>query len=67
MFAEACRRLGVPAGQVLHVGDTIADDIDGARGAGVQAVLLRRQDEAVPDGVTAIPNLSHLPGLLGLE
>ncbi len=67
IFAEACRRLGVPAGQVLHVGDTIVDDIEGARAAGMETVLVRRGDEPAPAGVRAIPALDHLPGLLGLE
>ncbi len=33
IFNEACRRLDTPAHRVLHVGDTILDDVDGARAA----------------------------------
>jgi putative hydrolase of the HAD superfamily len=67
IFAEACRRLGVPAKEILHVGDTMVDDIDGARDAGLQAVLVWRSSEPAPAGVQSIRALDHLPGLLGLD
>jgi HAD superfamily hydrolase (TIGR01509 family) len=45
IFAEACRRLTVPPGEVLHVGDSRAEDLEGARGAGLQALWLCRNPE----------------------
>lgn len=48
IFAEACRRLGVPEGRVLHVGDDAIDDLEGATGAGLRAVLVRREPEPGP-------------------
>lgn len=42
IFLEACRRLGTDAGRTLHVGDTVLDDLEGARGAGLRAVLIDR-------------------------
>jgi HAD superfamily hydrolase (TIGR01509 family) len=42
IFREACRRLGTPPERTLHVGDTITDDLDGARNAGLQAILVRQ-------------------------
>lgn len=66
IFTEACRRLGVPAGRVLHVGDSVVDDIDGALGAGLQAILVHRRSEPAPAGTRAIPTLDGLPGFLGV-
>ncbi|MBI5387361.1 MAG: HAD-IA family hydrolase [Verrucomicrobia bacterium] len=43
IFALASQRLGVPAGAILHVGDSPVEDGAGARAAGFQAALLRRQ------------------------
>lgn len=37
-FAAACEALGLPPAQVLMVGDSRVNDIDGARAAGLQAV-----------------------------
>jgi HAD superfamily hydrolase (TIGR01549 family) len=48
IFAETCRRLALPADRILHVGDTEADDVVGARGAGLRALWLRRDLEASP-------------------
>jgi putative hydrolase of the HAD superfamily len=39
-FAEVCRQAAVPPGQVLFVGDDLANDYQGARAAGLQALLL---------------------------
>jgi putative hydrolase of the HAD superfamily len=45
----------------VHVGDTIAYDVEGARAAGIPAVLLVRDGEP-PDGVPAVRRLTELPG-----
>jgi HAD superfamily hydrolase (TIGR01509 family) len=42
IFLGACRRLDVAPDRVLHVGDTPEDDLDGARNAGLHALLIRR-------------------------
>lgn len=38
IFQEAARRLEVPVGAMLHVGDHAVNDVQGALGAGAQAV-----------------------------
>lgn len=42
IFGAACTRLGVAAADVLHVGDDLLLDVDGALGAGLAAVWLHR-------------------------
>jgi putative hydrolase of the HAD superfamily len=42
IFAVALERLGISAGEALHVGDSEAQDIAGAHAAGVRAVLIDR-------------------------
>ena len=44
IFDEAARRLGVPNGEVLFVGDHPVNDIDGALGAGMQAIRMNYGD-----------------------
>jgi FMN phosphatase YigB (HAD superfamily) len=46
------------------VGDTIADDIDGARALGMRAILLDRAG-AHPDFEPRAATLNELPPLLG--
>ncbi len=67
IFAEACRRVGVPPHRILHVGDSITDDVEGARAAGLQALLVRREQEGRFGDTPAIPSLELLPQLLGLR
>jgi putative hydrolase of the HAD superfamily len=43
IFARCVAGLGLPPSSILHVGDSPAEDIDGARRAGMQAVLIRRK------------------------
>ena len=42
IFREAVRRLEVPAGEVLHVGDDPAADVEGARTAGLRTAWVNR-------------------------
>jgi len=60
IFAEACRRLGFAAGEVLHVGDDIELDVIGARGAGLQAVWLCRGEVPAGGGVEGVATLCDL-------
>jgi putative hydrolase of the HAD superfamily len=55
---------GVVPGQALHVGDTLDADFEGARAAGLDAVLLARDGAPAPAGVPTIASLAELPGLL---
>jgi len=61
-FAVALERLAVATGDALHVGDHLREDVEGARAAGLRALLLDRSDRAVPD---AIRSLAELPARAG--
>ena len=65
IFLRALELAGVPAEQALHVGDSIAHDVLGARAAGIRAVLLERDASRVPaDGdVQRIRSLAEVPAL----
>lgn len=42
IFEEALRRAGVQPHEAVHIGDSFEDDIKGARGAGLDAILIER-------------------------
>jgi putative hydrolase of the HAD superfamily len=49
IFEQAAKKLGVPPGLILHVGDSLDTDVAGAKAAGFEAVLVDRalrEDEA---------------------
>jgi putative hydrolase of the HAD superfamily len=60
IFAHALAVAGVAAGEALHVGDTAAADLAGARAAGIRALHL---DRSGADG-DALASLAELPGLV---
>lgn len=71
-FEAALAALGAAPAAALHVGDSPALDVAGARGAGIRPVLIRR-DGAPPGGepddprlagVAVIRSLGELPALL---
>jgi putative hydrolase of the HAD superfamily len=73
IFAIACERLGVGAGEAVYVGDRLATDALGAAGAGLLGVWIDRHgSEVTPEasaaadqlGVLRIVTLDELPGLL---
>jgi putative hydrolase of the HAD superfamily len=57
IFAAGLELAGVPAAEALHVGDSVEADVDGARAAGLEAVLVVRDGAAAPPGVRAVPSL----------
>ena len=67
IFAEACRRLGAAPGRTLHVGDTVIDDLEGARNAGLHALLIERSPDGVEPPGPVVRSLDEVPRLLGLD
>jgi 2-haloacid dehalogenase len=53
MFRCALDMLGLRAGEVLHVGDSLSADVAGARGAGIRPIWVNRRGRVVPDGMDA--------------
>lgn len=65
IFEWALEQAGVPAETVLHVGDHLDADVGGARGVGIDAVLVDRRGRYRPPP-DDVPVLSSLDGLLPL-
>jgi putative hydrolase of the HAD superfamily len=60
LFARGLELAGAAAADALHVGDTIAYDVEGARAAGIAAMLIVRRGEP-PDGIPSVRRLTDLP------
>ena len=73
IFQAALTLLGVPAGEAVMVGDSLGQDIAGARRVGMRAVLVRRGADDEPFGgdvdadVPVIHSLRQLLPLLDAE
>jgi len=67
IFEEACRRLGTAPGRTLHVGDTVVDDLHGARNAGLHALLIERRPDGIEPSGPIVRSLDEVPRLLGLD
>ena len=63
IFERALSVAGVHASEAVHVGDSIEDDIEGARAIGIRPVFLSRDRAAGPAGVTTIASLAELDAL----
>jgi len=66
IFRRMLELLEVSAGEAVMVGDTIEDDIEGARAVGMHALLLDREGRYAPD-VDALDDLREVPVALGLR
>jgi putative hydrolase of the HAD superfamily len=62
IFAQTLERLGVSPEEAIMVGDSLVDDVGGARAAGLTGVLIQRGREPAPapEGVHAIRSLAEL-------
>jgi putative hydrolase of the HAD superfamily len=64
IFEWALREADVDPAAVIHVGDHVDADVEGARSVGIEGVLIDRTDryrtDEVPDGVPVIRSLEEL-------
>jgi HAD superfamily hydrolase (TIGR01458 family) len=72
-FETAVRAVGVPAAEVVCVGDDVVNDVAGARAAGCRGVLVRTGKYRPGDETTVDPgpdalvdSVADLPGLFGI-
>jgi putative hydrolase of the HAD superfamily len=62
LFERGLALAGVEAGHAVHVGDSIERDVEGARAAGIEPILIRRAGGPAPPGVRSISALTELLG-----
>jgi putative hydrolase of the HAD superfamily len=65
IFQAALSALGVAPGDAVMVGDSLEEDIEGARALGMRAILIDRE-ERHPDVDERLTDLYGLPAALGL-
>jgi putative hydrolase of the HAD superfamily len=63
IFGRALELAGATPAEALHAGDDVDADVEGARAAGIAAVLVARDAELAPAGVRTVRTLA---GLLAL-
>jgi putative hydrolase of the HAD superfamily len=63
IFQRALELAGAGPSDAVHAGDSLDNDVAGARAAGIRPVLVAR-DGSRPDGVEAVRSLAELPALL---
>jgi FMN phosphatase YigB (HAD superfamily) len=64
IFEMALQAAGVAANQALYVGDNVADDIEGARRVGLEAVLINRPGRPRATAPLMIESLLELESLV---
>ena len=63
IFEQALALAGAGPEETVHVGDSLDEDVAGARNAGIEPVLIRRQSGPVVRGVRTISSLAELAGV----
>jgi len=60
IFAAGLHLAGVAPADAVHVGDSLEEDVAGARAAAIEPVLIRRDGSAGPPGTRTVASLSEL-------
>jgi putative hydrolase of the HAD superfamily len=60
IFKRALTLAGVGADDAIHVGDSIEEDLAGARAAGIEPVLISRDGKPGPQDARAVASLLEL-------
>ena len=63
VFRRALRLAGAAPGDAVHVGDSLDNDVAGARAFGIRPILVQRGGDP-PAGVEAVRSLAEVPSLL---
>jgi HAD superfamily hydrolase (TIGR01549 family) len=66
IFQSALEQLGVDAADTVMVGDSLEEDVEGARALGMRAILIDRE-ERHPEVEERLTDLYGLPAALGLR
>jgi HAD superfamily hydrolase (TIGR01549 family) len=66
IFRAALEALGVDAAEAVMVGDSLEEDVEGARALGMRAILIDREDRH-PDVPERLTDLYGLPAALGIS
>ncbi|MDQ3643889.1 MAG: HAD-IA family hydrolase [Actinomycetota bacterium] len=64
IFRAGLAIAGVQAGEALHVGDSMFNDVEGARAAGIRAVLVARDGCSGSSGVECVRSLEEVASLI---
>ncbi len=67
IFRAVLERLEVEPTGAAMVGDSLEDDIEGARAAGIQQAFLLDREHRYPEIENSLPDLFALPAALGLQ
>jgi 2-haloalkanoic acid dehalogenase type II len=68
IFLEALRKFNVLSSEVMHVGDSLVSDIQGAQAVGIQTTWINRRSKLIPEHINPnyiIKDLSELMEILG--
>jgi putative hydrolase of the HAD superfamily len=63
VFRMALELARVDGSGAVHVGDSLDNDVAGARALGIRAILVQREGDPAP-GVETVRSLAELPGLI---
>lgn len=66
IFQAALQQLGVDPADAVMVGDSVEEDVEGARALGLRAILMDREDRH-PEFAERLTDLYGLPAALGLS
>ncbi len=64
IFQRALEEAGVGARDAWHVGDSIEEDVAGARAAGIKPILIEREGSSAAAGVDTVASLSEVLAML---
>lgn len=64
IFERALELAGAEAGRAWHAGDSLREDVEGARAAGLRPVLIARAGRVADAGVPVLRSLDGLPALV---
>ncbi len=65
LFELALKSTGLAPEEVLHIGDSVSSDVQGAAKVGIRALWLNRFGKTVPEGVESISGLSEALDMIG--
>lgn len=60
LFELAMNSVGLKANEIVHIGDSLSSDVQGATSVGINAIWINRNHKEIPKGVISVGNLMEI-------
>lgn len=60
LFEMALKETGLNPQEIVHIGDSLSSDIEGASNLGINTIWINRNNKEIPDGIITVASCNDI-------